>query len=343
MKKFVTTASLLMIVLVQAAERKTINVVGSSTVFPFSAVVAENFGKSSSFKTPKIESTGSAGGIKLFCSGTGIDAPDVVNASRRMKATEFVLCKKNGVTDITEILIGFDGIVIANSNKAPQFGLTRQQLFQALAKEVPNPNGSENFVPNPYNKWSDIDASLPNTAIEILGPPLTSGTRDTLSELVLKGGCQQYGWTTQRIKQNKKQYRRICRSIREDGLFIEAGENDNLIVKSLEANPNALGLFGYSFLEQNADTLHAVKIEGLAPTFATIASGEYKLSRPLYFYVKNAHIGKIPGIKEYIELFISEDAVGDGGFLVDKGLIPLPVKAREANRKAISEGKKLAI
>lgn len=333
MKKLLVTAAVSMAFLASAAERDTISIVGSSTVYPFATVVAENLGREGQFKTPKIESTGSGGGMKLFCAGAGIDTPDITNASRRMKVKEFKQCHENGVTDITEILIGFDGIAIANSKAAPQFELTRQQLFLALAKDVPAADGSEKLVPNPYKTWSDIDKSLPNTKIEVLGPPPTSGTRDAFVELVMHGGCKKYDWIKALKKSDKKQFKKICNTMREDGAFIEAGENDNLIVQKLEKNPAALGIFGYSFLEQNTDKVQGSKVDGLAPTFDSIATGEYKVSRPLYFYVKNTHRGKVPGINEYVELFTSEDAIGDDGFLLDKGLIPLSEEKREATRK----------
>lgn len=333
MKKLLVTAAVSMAFLASAAERETISIVGSSTVYPFATVVAENLGREGQFKTPKIESTGSGGGMKLFCAGAGIDTPDITNASRRMKVKEFKQCHENGVTDITEILIGFDGIAIANSKAAPQFELTRQQLFLALAKDVPAADGSEKLVPNPYKTWSDIDKSLPNTKIEVLGPPPTSGTRDAFVELVMHGGCKKYDWIKALKKSDKKQFKKICNTMREDGAFIEAGENDNLIVQKLEKNPAALGIFGYSFLEQNTDKVQGSKVDGLAPTFDSIATGEYKVSRPLYFYVKNTHRGKVPGINEYVELFTSEDAIGDDGFLLDKGLIPLSEEKREATRK----------
>ncbi len=343
MKKLLVTTSIFTTFLLTAAERNTINIVGSSTVFPFATVVAENFGQTGQFKTPKIESTGSGGGMKLFCAGVGVNTPDVTNASRRMKVKEFKTCHENGVTDITEVLIGFDGIAIANSKAAQQFELTRQQLFLALAKDVPAADGSEKLVANPYKKWSDIDNSLPNIRIEVLGPPPTSGTRDAFAELVLEGGCKKYDWIKAMKKADKKAYKAVCHTVREDGAYIEAGENDNLIVQKLEANKNALGIFGYSFLEQNTDKVQGSKIEGLAPTFESIAAGEYKVSRPLYFYIKNSHIGKIPGIKEYAELFVSEEAVGDDGFLIEKGLIPLSEEQREATRQAVSQGEKLAL
>ncbi|PID66110.1 MAG: phosphate ABC transporter substrate-binding protein [Gammaproteobacteria bacterium] len=343
MKKLLIATSIAATFIAAAGERDTINIVGSSTVFPFATVTAENFGQTGQFKAPKIESTGSGGGMKLFCAGIGVNTPDITNASRRIKAKEFKTCKDNGVTDITEVLIGFDGIAVANSKAAPQFELTRQQLFLALAKDVPEKDGSEKLVPNPYQKWSDIDTSLPNIKIEVLGPPPTSGTRDAFAELVLEGGCKQYDWIKAMKKTDKKAYKSVCHTIRTDGAYIEAGENDNLIVQKLEANKNALGIFGYSFLEQNTDKVQGSKIEGLEPTFASIASGEYKVSRPLYFYIKNAHIGKIPGIKEYAQLFVSEDAVGEDGFLIEKGLIPLTDKEREATRQAVSTGKKLSL
>ncbi len=345
MKKLIiaTSISAVFLTTANASQRNTINIVGSSTVFPFATVVAENFGQTGQFRTPKIESTGSGGGMKLFCAGVGVDTPDITNASRRMKAKEFKTCNDNGVTDITEVLIGFDGIAVANSKAAPQFELTLKQLFLVLAKDVPEQDGSTKLVANPYQKWSDIDASLPNIKIEVLGPPPTSGTRDAFAELVLEGGCKQYDWIKAMKKVDKKAYKSICHTIRTDGAYIEAGENDNLIVQKLEANKNAVGIFGYSFLEQNTDKVQGSKIEGLEPTFENIASGKYKVSRPLYFYIKNAHIGKIPGIKEYAQLFVSEDAVGEDGFLIEKGLIPLSDNEREETRQTVNTGKKLAL
>lgn len=343
MKKLLLVATISTATVTVASERNNINIVGSSTVFPFATVVAENFGQMGKFKTPKIESTGSGGGMKLFCAGMGVNTPDITNASRRMKVKEFNACNKNGVNDITEVLIGFDGIAIANSKQAQQFSLTRQQLFLALAKEVPTMDGGEKLIANPYTKWSDIDKSLPNIKIEVLGPPPTSGTRDAFAELVLEGGCKSYDWIKAMKKTDKKAYKKVCHTVREDGAYIEAGENDNLIVQKLEANKNALGIFGYSFLEQNTDKVQGSKIEGLEPTFESIAAGEYKVSRPLYFYIKNAHIGKIPGIKEYAELFVSEDAVGEDGFLIEKGLIPLSETERSATREAVNKKAQLLL
>ena len=301
-----------------AEARDEIRIVGSSTVFPFSTAVAEQFGKTSGFATPVVESTGTGGGFKLFCSGVGVDFPDISNASRPIKDSEIELCATNGVTEITEIKIGFDGIVIANSKSAPEVDLTRAQIWLALAKEVPVGGV---LAPNPYVNWSDIDAALPNTKIEVLGPPPTSGTRDAFVELVMDKGCEEFPEVEALEGDAKKA---VCQTIREDGAYVDAGENDNLIVQKLEANPAALGIFGYSFLEQNADMLQASHIEGVDPTFEAIADGSYPVSRSLFFYVKNAHVDVIPGIREFVAEFVSDRATGEDGYLADKGLIPLP-------------------
>ncbi|GHD39878.1 phosphate ABC transporter substrate-binding protein [Thalassobaculum fulvum] len=314
----------------QAEARDQIRIVGSSTVFPFATVVAENFGKSSGFKTPVIESTGSGGGLKLFCQGVGTEHPDITNSSRRIKKSEVELCGKNGVESITEIKIGFDGIVLANSKKAPHYTLTREQIFLALAKEVPVDG---KLVANPYTKWSQIDKSLPDEDIEVLGPPPTSGTRDAFVELVMEHAAEQLPVVKDLKKSDKKRFKQVFGSMREDGKFIEAGENDNLIVQKLEANPHALGIFGFSFLDQNSDKIQGSTVEGADPTFDKIADGSYPVSRSLFFYVKNAHVGVIPGIKEYIAEFTADKANGQEGYLTDKGLIPLP----EAERKKYEE------
>ena len=315
--------------------RDYISIVGSSTVYPFATVVAENFGRSTSFKTPKIESTGSGGGLKLFCAGVGVTHPDITNSSRRIKQSEIDTCAENGVADIIEVKIGYDGIVMANSVTAKPYQITRQQIFLALAKDVPNPDGSESLVPNPYQKWSDIDPSLPADTIEVLGPPPTSGTRDAFVELAMEGGCKKYDWIKAIKKEDKNRYKSICHTVREDGRFIEAGENDNLIVQKLKANPKALGIFGFSFLDQNADTVQGSVVDGQAPTFDAIADGAYPVSRPLYFYVKKAHVDAIPGIQEYLAEFTSDKAMGDDGYLADKGLIPLPAGERDAVIQAV--------
>lgn len=337
-----------------ASARDTISVVGSSTVYPFATVVAERFGKSSDFKAPKVESTGSGGGLKLFCKGVGEASPDVTNASRRIKQSEFEKCQKNGVTDIIEVLIGYDGIVLANAKGTEPMELSRKDIYLALAKMVPGPDGK--LIDNPNKTWKDVNAALPATKIEVLGPPPTSGTRDAFAELALEGGARKVDdiKTLRKLKADQKEeiaalvkklgaeaawaavvekkgakakgkdvVKIIGRSVREDGAYIEAGENDNLIVNKLVANPNALGIFGFSFLDQNSDKVQGSVIDGKAPTFDAIAGGDYKVSRPLYFYVKKAHIGVVPGIEEYLNAFVSEDAIGPDGYLIDKGLIPL--------------------
>jgi len=345
MKKLVLAAAMTVALTTQAqaAGRDTISIVGSSTVYPFATVVAEKFGKKTSFNTPKIESTGSGGGMKLFCSGVGLDTPDITNASRRIKKSEFDMCNKNGVTDITEVQIGFDGIAIANAKTAKQMKLTRKDLFLALAEQVPNPDGSQTLVHNPYTTWNQVNPSLPNRKIEVLGPPPTSGTRDAFAELAMEGGCKKFDWIKAMKKKDKKAYKKVCHTVREDGLYIEAGENDNLIVQKLEKNPNALGIFGFSFLEQNDDKVQGSTVEGKSPEFETIADGSYPISRPLYFYVKNAHIASIPGMQEFLEEFTSEAAFGDEGYLIDKGLIPLSDDKRKDLRAAVKTGKKLAM
>ncbi|MTI08646.1 PstS family phosphate ABC transporter substrate-binding protein [Rhodospirillaceae bacterium RKSG073] len=315
-----------------AEARDQIHIVGSSTVFPFATAVAENFGKSTDFKTPVVESTGSGGGLKLFCAGIGVQHPDITNASRRIKSSEVKKCADNGITDIVEVKVGYDGIVIGNAKSAPQLSLTKKQIFLALAKEIPDGNGG--YVANPYMKWSDIDASLPNTKIEVLGPPPTSGTRDAFVELAMEGGAKKIDVLKALRKSDKKAFKAVAHSIREDGAFVEAGENDNLIVQKLEANPNAFGIFGFSFLDQNSDKIQGSKVGGNEPTFENIADGKYGVSRSLYFYVKKAHVGVIPGVQEYLTEFTSDDAWGDEGYLTDRGLIPMPTEEREAYKAA---------
>ena len=318
----------------QAMARDTINIVGSSTVFPFSTTVAERFGNTTKFNTPKVESTGSGGGMKLFCAGVGVDQPDMTNSSRRMKVSEFENCQANGVEEITEVKIGYDGIAIANSKKAERFELSLRDVWLALAKGVPNPEGGEELVPNPYKTWKDVNPELRDVAIEVLGPPPTSGTRDAFAEIALEGGCKTFDWIADIKGEDKSKYKSICHTIREDGAYVEAGENDNLIVQKLDANADALGVFGFSFLDQNTDKLQGSIIDGVKPTFDNIASGDYPVSRSLYFYVKNAHVGTIPGMQEFVTEFTSENAWGPDGYLPSKGLVPLPEDMREKMAKS---------
>ena len=306
------------------AARDYINIVGSSTVYPFATVVAEQFGKSTSYKTPKIESTGSGGGLKLFCAGVGVEHPDITNASRAIKKSEYDRCVANGVKEIVEVKIGYDGIVMASSKKTAPLKLTRRDIFLALAKDVPDPGGAVKLVPNPYKTWKDVNPALPAKTIEVLGPPPTSGTRDAFVELAMEGGAKTFPWIKAMSKTDKKTYKATCHTVREDGAYVEAGENDNLIVQKLEANPDAVGIFGFSFLDQNMDKLQGSYVDGVQPSFDAIADGEYPVSRPLFFYVKKAHVNAIPGMKEYLQEFTSEKAWGPDGYLTEKGMIPMP-------------------
>lgn len=311
------------------AARDYISIVGSSTVYPFATVVAEQFGKTTGSKTPKIESTGSGGGFKLFCSGVGVDFPDITNASRAIKSSEMKACADNGVKEIVEVKIGYDGIVLANSKTVDPLKLTRKEIFLALAKEVPDPADPGKLIANPYKTWKDVSDSLPDNKIEVLGPPPTSGTRDAFVELVMDEGCNTFDFIKAMKKTDKENYKKVCQTVREDGAYVEAGENDNLIVQKLQANPKALGIFGFSFLDQNNDVLQGSFIEDQPPTFEAIADGSYSVSRPLFFYVKKAHVDVIPGMDGYLAEFASDKAWGPEGYLVDKGLIPMPDEERK--------------
>lgn len=345
--KFITGALAAIAMTGAAQARDQIEIVGSSTVFPFATTVAEQFGRTSKFKTPVIESTGSGGGMKLFCAGIGLEHPDITNASRRIKGNEFKKCQANGI-DLTEVVIGFDGIVLANAKGAPQLKLTLEQVYLATAKKVPDPNNPCQSdwcepVKNPYQKWSDIDASLPDAKIEILGPPPTSGTRDAFQELAMSGGSKAYPHMKKLKKTDKKMWKKLTRTVRDDGAWIDAGENDNLMVSKLVANPDAVGVFGYSFLDQNSDKIKGAVVNGIQPTFENIADGKYKISRSLFFYVKHAHVGTVPGIQEFVAEFTGEKAFGEEGYLVPKGLIPLPSAERSSQRETSSSLTKLAL
>jgi phosphate transport system substrate-binding protein len=329
MTRILALAAAATIGLAGAAEaRDQIKIVGSSTVFPYTQAVAERFARSTKRPAPVVESTGTGGGMKVFCQGVGTNHADLTGASRAMKKAEFELCKKNGVTSITEVLLGYDGLSMAVSRKGKELDLTKKQLFQALAAEVPVKG---KVVANPYKKWSDIDPKLPATEIRVYGPPPTSGTRDAWVELVMEEGCKAFPETK---KLSKDDHKRVCQRMRTDGPFIEAGENDNLIVQRLNSDPNAYGIFGYSFLYENQDNLKGIKVEGVTPSTETIADSSYKVSRPLFFYIKNAHRKAIPGLEEFIKEYVSETSMGKGGYLSERGLIPLD----DAKRKAVREG-----
>jgi phosphate transport system substrate-binding protein len=315
-------AALALAIASEAEARDQIRIVGSSTVYPFTTAVAESFGKNTGMKTPIVEATGTGGGMKLFCAGAGVDHPDITNASRRIKKGEFETCQKSGVNEVVELNIGFDGLTIAHSKNSTPVQLTLAQVFLALAKNVPGPDGK--LVANPNMQWSDIDPSLPAAKIEVLGPPPTSGTRDSLHELFLEKGAEQIDAMKNLKEADAKAFEAAWKTIRDDGAYVEAGENDNVIVQKLEANPNAFGIFGYSFLEENQARLAGVPIDGVEPTFDNIASNKYKGGRRIYVYFKKQNIGVIPGIQEFAEEYISAAALGEDGYLAAKGLVPLP-------------------
>ena len=337
MKKLIILCAIVFMFSFTSHARNQISVVGSSTVYPFSTVVAENFGRDTGMKTPKIESTGSGGGLKLFCAGLGVNHPDITNSSRRIKKSELEKCSKAGI-EVVEIKVGYDGIVIANSKKSEKFNLSKRDIFLALAKDVPEGNAEGGkLIPNPNKTWKEVNSSLPDIKIEVLGPPPTSGTRDAFNELAIEGGCKTFPNLKAIKKEDKKKYKAICRAVREDGVYIEAGENDNLIVQKLAENKNALGVFGFSFLAENEDKIQGSNIDGNEPTFENIASKAYPVSRPLYFYIKTAHVDVIPGIREFVEAYTSDDAFGPDGYLSERGLIPMPDEEREFFRKSGQE------
>lgn len=352
-----TSAVICAVALVGGAEaqtRGTIRIVGSSTVFPFTTAAAENFGAITEFPTPVVEATGTGGGMNLFCAGVGVEHPDMTAASRRMKPSEFNLCQTRGVTQITEVLIGYDGIVIGNSMEAAPLDINKHDIFLALADRIPQPVNNAGqavvdaqgrfvsgfafsdiadysctaFVKNPFQRWSDISADLPTSRIEVYGPPPTSGTRDAFVELGLQQGAMAFDCMAQLYAQDRARFEEISSRIREDRAWIDAGENDNTVVQTLINSPSAFGVFGYSYLEQNADRIHGGHVDGVEPTYDAIAGGDYPISRSLYVYVKNQHVGIVPGIQEYIEHFTSEDAWGPFGYLAERGLIALTDEER---------------
>jgi len=312
-----------------AQARDQIKIVGSSTVYPYATVVAETFGKTGKFKTPVIESTGTGGGMKLFCAGVGTNHPDITNASRAIKSKEKALCKKNGVTEIIEIVVGNDGISFAHSVNSPDIDFSKEQLWRALAHEV---DVDGKLVANPYKKWSDIDSSLPSKKIEILIAPPTSGTRDAWNSLVMGKGCSKAAKSL--FEANGKKVKKECAKMREDGYAVEAGENDTLIVQKLTSNPDAYGFFGYSYLVANKDKVKAASINGVKPSLEGIQDYSYPIARPLFFYVKKAHIGVVPGIEEFMKAFTSKKAMGPRGYLAEIGLVPLASDKYKAIRTA---------
>ena len=318
--------------------RNRIEIVGSSTVFPFARAVAENFSKNTGHPFPELSSTGSGGGFQLFCQGSGPEFPDISNSSRRIKPSEIDLCRTHGVTDIVEIKIGYGGIVLANLNTSPVFNLSNKDIFLALAARVPVQGEEGTLIANPYTSWQQIDRSLPDQQIIVLGPPLTSGTRDAFTELAMENGCQSIAWIRALKKHHKRLYREICGTMRSDGAFIEAGERDELIVRTLNSKPKAFGLFGYNFLARNRQYLQGATVEQIPPSPASIASGAYPLARALYFYIKKAHLALVPGLKDYVAEFTSEPAWGPAGYLAELSLIAMPAEERVRYRHIAQTG-----
>lgn len=314
-------------------EHRPIRIVGSSTVYPFSASAAEQFGEGGQFATPIVEQTGTGGGIQFFCDGSGYQYPDIVNASRPMKPEEREYCAENGVKNITEISLGYDGIVLANSKEAKPLTLAVNELFLALAKDVPQDG---KLVPNFYQNWSDIDKRLPDRKIEIYGPPHTSGTRDAFEEIVMEKACKAFPIFAEQ-NTDKEKLKKACRAVREDGFFVEQGENDNVIIQKLKNNPDAFGIFGYAFMEQNLDKVQGVLMDGIEPTFSNIADGSYPVARSLFVYVKDNHVEAVPGMVAYLQELTSEEAIGEDGYLTLEGLIPLPEVLQEEQREKVQK------
>ncbi len=315
-----------------ASGRNQVWAAGSSTVFPFATRVAENVARTTGGQAAKVESLGTGGGFKLFCGGTGANFPDIANASRAIKKSEFDQCVANGVTEIVEIKIGFDGIVIANAKGSPAFNLTLDQIYRGLAAEVPAGSG---FAKNTVKTWKEVDASLPAQSILVYGPPPTSGTRDAFNELAMEQGATKIPALQALKKSDEDSFKAKAHTIRGDGAWVDAGENDNAIVQTLTKTPNALGAFGYSFLENNMDTVKAATVGGVAPTFETISNGSYPISRSLFIYVKKSNIGVTPGLREFVQAFASDAATGKGGYLQQRGLIPLPADQHAAQKAAV--------
>jgi phosphate transport system substrate-binding protein len=310
------------------AEARGMRAVGSSTVYPFAKAVAERISRANPrLGTPVIESTGTGGGIKLFCAGVGERFPDAANASRRMKASEAKACAANGVSKITEIQVGIDGIALATAKGSPLQNLTTREIYAALAK---TPWGK----PNRARTWKDVNGRLPALPIRVYGPPPTSGTRDALGELIMTAGCETNGAMAALKKANENKYKAICTGMREDGAFVEAGENDNLIVQKLAGNPGTVGIFGYSYLEENTNRLKGIAINGVSPTYDAISSFKYPGARPLYVYVKNAHAGAIPAVRAFVAEFTKESAFGPNGYLRRAGLIAAPNAVRARSQQA---------
>jgi phosphate transport system substrate-binding protein len=318
-----------------AGETDRVAIVGSSTVFPFSSAAAEKFAAGGQFKTPRVESTGTGGGFSVFCQGAGLETPSIANASRPIKKSEFEECAKNGVTEITEVKIGYDGIVIASGKTGPKLNVTKYEIYQALAKELYDP-GTKAFVPNPNTMWNQINPALPVIKIDVMGPPPTSGTRDAFVELVMEKGAVGNEYLKGLKDSNSDEFKKRATTLREDGAWKDSGENDNLIVQALSRSPEQFGVFGYSSFEENADRLQEAAIDGVQASVANIISGEYGAARSLFFYIKKAHVGAVPGLKEFAAEMVSDQAAGARGYLRGRGMVPLKEEERVASAAVVS-------
>ncbi|MEQ9504633.1 MAG: substrate-binding domain-containing protein [Hyphomonas sp.] len=304
-----------------AAADQKIKIVGSSTVAPFSRTIAERFGATTSFATPIVESTGTGGGFKAFCAGVGPTEPSIANASRPIKDSERNLCVAAGVNNITEVPLGYDGIVVANAKEGPMFDLTKPELYLALAKDIPD--GAGGFKPNPYKNWNEVAPNLPAKPIMVLGPPPTSGTRDAFVELGMELGALEIPELAALKETDEDAFKAYAHTVRTDGAWVDFGENDTAIVQSLVKSPDAIGVLGFSFLEQNGDRVKGANLGGIEPTFENITNRQYGLARVMYFYVKDQNIPLVPGLAEFVTESVSDGAAGEDGYMIEKGLIPL--------------------
>ena len=318
-----------------ANAREQVKVVGSSTVYPFASYVAEEFGSVSRYPTPVVEATGTGGGMKLFCADNRLVSPDITNASRRMKLKEFQLCDRNGVDNITEVMFGYDGIVVAQSAENDYLNITKRELLLAVAKLVPNEKNN-GLIENPYEYWDQINPELPHRKITIYGPPVSSGTRDAFEEMVMQ-------YQTEEMKVYRDSGQKGYRIVRSDGAYIPSGENDNLIVKKLTKDTGALGVFGYSFLMENSDFLIGVDIDGVQPTSENISTKQYPISRSLFFYIKNDRVDSVPAVKEFVDMFLNPELIGEEGLLTEIGLIPMGEELIDENLEKVAKLQKLTL
>lgn len=308
--------------------RDYLHIAGSTTIHPFSAMLVEQFVKSTGLKSPLVQQTGSGGGLMLFCAGVGAFEPDITYASRRMRKSEFDSCRKNGVTEIVEVKIGYDGVVIANALAAPPLQLGLKDIFLALAKEVPDPEGGEHFVANPYKTWKQVNDNLPEQDIRVSGPARGSGTRLVFARMAMEGGCRTFDWIRALKREDALRYKQVCRTLREDGAYTEASENDSATLETLVSDTASSAILSFGIVEHNRETIRGNAIDGVNPGFGTIADESYPMSRPLYLYVKKAHVGRYPGIREFLKEFTSDKAWSESGYLIESGLVPMPAQIR---------------